>query len=718
MRTSQQDGILGWAKEHPRLADICCLLLIVLFAVFIRAVYVAEYAMTPLGVTAVGADVAEYDALARHLLVGGADSSGGAIHAPLYPRFLAMLYRWVGPVLPAVRNLQCLLDVLAMSLVWIAVRRVWRLRVACLTGLIWATYLPLVYYSAELYAEGLVVFLLAASFFLWSFVPAARRLRPALLLGIGLCLGLAAVTHPLSLLFGLAATALGPLLALPELERRGKWLAVVWLALGLLIPLGIVSWRSSRAAGGPVLVQDRAGFNFYLGNNPDADGTPYVPPGPEYDHLLAWPAREGVEGGHAAQAFFCRQALGFALHHPLRELGLLVRKAVLTWNAHEIASGSDLPELQLFTPLMRLPFPRFLWIAPLAILGFWLHRRDRRVWLWALLPAAYTVALTIFLTCGRYRLPMVPALIVLAALGLDALATAFRQQDVTTWRVATAIILLAVLPVYLVRPPVPRDSTARSWLLIAEANWRLYTLANGDERVRESHLAGAEKTVAEAAKLAPNLPGIHHLRGLCLSARGESQQALAELALARALRPRDPQVLVNYALTLAENGQPQAARELIEQALQVSPNQASLWYELGVFAAADNDLAQAQDAYRRTLALDPTQVSALLNLAILHYRAADTDTAAALYRRALLLDPRKARAHFGLAVLLAEQGQAPAAYPHFEAAVANEPGNPTFWAVYEQVLADAGEAERARLVAERGQRATAPPIPEPQAEKP
>ncbi len=709
MGTTHQDGILGWAEHHPRLADAACLLLIVLFAVFIRIVHVGEYALTPLGTTAVGADVAEYDTLARHLLMGATSGAQVAAHAPLYPRFLAFLYRLVGPVLPAVRNLQALLDVMAMSLVWIAVRRLWGRRPACLAGLIWATYLPLVYYSAELYAEGLLVFLLSASFFLWSFAPAARRLRPALLVMIGLCLGLAAITHPLSLLFGVAAAAVGPLFTWPALDRRGKLAASGWLALGLLVPVVVASWHSSSQSGSPLLVQDRAGFNFYLGNNPDADGTPYLPPGPDYEQLLAWPAREGVIQG--TQGFFVRQALGFALHHPLRELGLVARKLAFTWNAHEIASGSDLPELQLLTPLMRLPFPRFGWVAPLALLGFWLRRHDRRIWLWALLPAAYTVALAVFLTCGRYRLPMVPALIVLAALALDSLVVASQQRDVLVWRLATAILLAGLFAVHLVRPPVPRDSAARSWLLIAEANWRLYAQGGGDERVRQSHLAGAAQMVDEAAKLAPDLPGVHHLRGLCLAAQGEPQQALVELAAARDLRPNDPQVLVNYVLTLAETGDRKGAETLLRQALDANPDQASFWYELGVFAEEDGDAARAEDAYLHTVDLDPTHASALLNLAVFHHRVGDRETAEVLYRRVLLLAPRKARAQFGLAVLLTEMGRGPAAYPHFEAAVANEPGNPAFWTVYQQVLAEAGQTERAQVVPERARRATAPPPP-------
>jgi hypothetical protein len=271
------------------MADALCLGLIILLAFFFRTVYVAEYTMKPLGIVAIGPDIAEYDMWAKRLLLGVPDAAAGAVHAPLYPHFLAALYGHFGRVLATVRNVQMIVDILSMSLVWIAVRRLWRRRAACIVGLIWTSYLPLIYYSTELYAEVLVVFFLSAAFFFWSFLASSQRLRPALLLCIGLCLGLAATSHPLSLLFGVALAGLGPWLLSKEQGHKQYLQQAALLAVGLLIPVLIASWQQSNDTDGAVLVQDRAGLNLYIGNNPDADGTPYVPPGPEYQKLLDLP---------------------------------------------------------------------------------------------------------------------------------------------------------------------------------------------------------------------------------------------------------------------------------------------------------------------------------------------------------------------------------------------------------------------------------------------
>jgi Tfp pilus assembly protein PilF len=706
MADQAQDGFFGWARHHPRLTDVLCLGLVLLVAVFFRAVYVAEYAMKPLGIVAIGPDVAEYDTWAKRLLVGAGTAPGVAFHAPLYPHFLAALYRHFGRVLPTIRNAQLFVDLLSLSLVWIAVRRLWRRRVACFAGLIWAGYLPLIYYSAELYAEVLVVFFLSAAFFLWSFLAGARRLRPPLFAAVGLCLGLAAISHPLSLLFGLAVVGLGPWLVLETPTRRQYLVASACLGFGLLVPIVPVSWNQSRQADAFVLVQDRSGFNLYLGNNPGADGTPYLPPGPEYQKLLAWPESEGVEGVGATQRFYRRQALRFAFSHPVQELSLLIQKFLWTWNAQEIPSGADLPELQLLTHFMRLPLPRFGWIAPLAILGFWLRRRDRRTWIWLLLPAAYTVALTIFVTSGRYRLPMVPALIVLAALALEELVQAWQTENTQTWRLATGIIVAAAVPICMIQPPAPKDSAARSWLLLAEAGWQV-----GD-------VSYAEKALEQADSLLPDMVAAHHLRALCLDARGDKKQALAEFATALRLNPRDSQILANYAATMAETGRAKEATKLLEDALPESRRKGLLWYELGVIAEDQGCQSEAVAAYRKALEAAPAYPSALLNLAILDHRAGRRAEAEALYRRCLRVAPRKARAHFGLAVLLAEEGHVQSAYRHFEPAVRYEPHNATFWQVYQQAARDAGDTDRATVLAKRAAEALAPPAPPPSAPPP
>jgi tetratricopeptide (TPR) repeat protein len=712
MAMTRQEGFFAWTREHPLLTDLLCFFLTVLAAMFFRIVYVAEYTMTPLGLTALGPDIAEYDAWAKHLLVGASPDADVTFHAPLYPHVLAFLYRHLGTSLPLIRDVQLLADVLSLSLVWIAARRLWRRRVACIAGLIWIGYLPIIYYSAELLSEGLVILCLSAAFFLWSFLPRRQRLRPPLLVGVGLCLGLAATAHPLSLLFALAVIGLGPLILDETPTRRCYLTATCCLAAGVLAPVVIASWHQSQLAGKPVLIQDRSGMNLYIGNNPDADGTPNIPAGPRYQKLLDWPKREGVDP-RDAQDFYRNRALEFMFRHPIRETGLLLRKFVLTWNAHEISSGTDYPAIRLTTHFMRRPFlPRFGWVAPFAIVGAWLVRRDRRAWLWMLLPVCYTLALTLFVTSGRYRLPMVPALIVLAALAIDRLVDAWHQRDEKTWRLATGIAVVSLLPVYMIHPPVPEDHEVRTALLMVEAGMRLHNYA----------LVGEILPPLVAA--APNHVDVRHIHGLYLDATGHQEEALQELAAARALRPGDWQILANYAALLAETGRAAEARELLQAAADRKPGEARLWYELGVIDESTGNDPAAEENYRRAIDANPTLTSALLNLGILRYRHGDTAKAEELLRRAIRLDPRKANAHFALAVLLAERGQADASYLHFEPAVQYEPTNPTYWKVYEQVATDADEPERAAFVAKRAERALSPPAaetepePEPEPETP
>jgi tetratricopeptide (TPR) repeat protein len=707
--------------------DVWWLLAIVALAVSVRAAYWLQFREVALFGVAVGPDVKEYDGWARQILGGQYLWRELPIHGPLYAYFLAFWYRVTGMSIPAVRALQLGLDVVSMLCVMAAARRLWGWRVAGLVGGIWALYLPLVYYSAELFSEGLLVFCFSLVLALLALVVPrlvsgkSLELRHWLVLvATGGVLGLAALTHALSLLASAALVATTAVL-LPRVGRLGyssrhedapschlhsglrRWLDLmsgrfdwrlrcrvgVLLLAGLLIvllPVTAWNWHLSREL---VLVQAREGLNLYIGNNPQANGTCNVRPGKDYQALLDMPRLAGAVGEKAAKRFYRGEVIRFVLRNPQAWGRLLVRKALLTWNRREICSGPDLPELQALTPLMRLPFLSFAFLGPLALAGCWASRRQRASWLLLAVVVAYAVALTVFVTSGRYRLGMIPALIVLAALALAEAWCCWREKRWRELGVSGCVWALGLLVSLGVAPPPFPGSAAESAHLLAEASWR-----QGD-------LVEAERWLGVALPRSPQDSRLHQLQGVVLAEKGRHSEAVQAYERALQLAPALVQVRVDLAISLVAMGRVARAESELRKVVSRAPDSADAHYNLGVLAEGKGEWQQALECYRRALAANPAHVSAGLNAGLVACRLQDWPEAERRLRVVLRLDRGKAKAWNGLAVIHASRQQLSQAVACFRKSLALDPTQKNVWLTLASMLEEAGDAAAAETARRR-----------------
>lgn len=648
-------------------------------AVFLRILYLVQYSRTPLFGVAVGADIMEYDRWARDILVNGIGWDRIRIHAPLYPLVLSVFYRFTGVSVGAVRCIQLGMDMVSLVMVSLAVGRLWGRRAAVCCIWCWALFLPIVYYSAELISEGLVVFFLSAALYFLSYdtgKPVSGSpffwLR---LIAVGLCCGLAAISHPLALPFGLALLLVFPW-SVSHCSPRLRLVSGLVIAWGLFLPILPVALRNHAVSGEWILIQGNTGLNLYIGNNPDATGTCYLRPGPAYDHLAGWPSRAGVKGTKASAAFFRKKVFEFACRQPCRQGGLLLRKLILTWNHVDIPSGADLPDLQHLVPLMRMPLPRFAVLAPLALAAVFLSWRDRRTLPYILLIATYTFGLTLFVTSGRYRLGMLPAVIGLSGLGCSRLAELWsRAEGQALLRRTLVVIGLAGLLTLLPSAPTIGGEDREADLLLGEAAWR------------SGNLVLARQTLARSLARFPTDGPLWHLYGNVLTQSGAVATAVSALQRAVELQPQNPIPRVDLGIVLSDQGDLAGAGKCFDQALQLDPLCSSAHYNQGVLAERKGDVAAAEKHYRLARAGDSVSVSASLNLAVLLHRQGRRQEARSLYAAVLRLDPRKYNAIVGMGVLCLEQGNIEAARKWLERALRIRPDAAAVRAIFQTLPA-------------------------------
>ncbi|MBS2027259.1 MAG: glycosyltransferase family 39 protein [Deltaproteobacteria bacterium] len=357
---------------------------------------------------------ARYDAWAHAILRGRAAFRPPLDEAPGFPYFVATIFRVVGHSVLAVTVVQALLDAIACALLALVARRLGGLRAGIATGALAALYATTTYFCGQLEPATLALFAIALA--LWATpIEGASRVRWML---AGLAWAAAILIRSelvLALPFVLAHAVLVG-------GRRALATATVAPAVLLAISLG-VNWAS---CGRPVLLTTGAGENLWIGNNPLADG---VSPFLHGDQLAVTRAveRTAHDAVEADTLFRAQARFGDFLR-------LAPRKLAWTLNAKELPNAADIDWERSQSWLLRLPLPGFGLLLPFALVGALTLRRDRRA-LILLGPIAVALAVCVaFFTNARFRLELVPALLVLAGVGI---AGAFEGRE----RIAKVAVL-------------------------------------------------------------------------------------------------------------------------------------------------------------------------------------------------------------------------------------------------------------------------------------
>lgn len=504
-------------------------------------------------------DSQEYDRWAQGIAAGDWLGSQVFFQAPLYPYFLAVLYSLFGRSLDAVYLAQIALAVAGCWALYRAGREMGGERVGLAAAGLAAFYGPFVFHDVHLLKESLAVS--ATCFLLWA-LARRRWLAAGLLLGV-----LALLRENALLLLPFLAAGKGFL-------RRGALLAA-----GLAIALLPVAVRNGIVGGDFLPTTFQGGVNFYIGNNPEADGTyrPIVPgkqiPALERQEPVRIAERELGRRLSPAEvsSFWMGRALAWAADHPGGFLRLQLRKLGLFWSWYEQPDAVDYYWVRGRSPALR-------WLAPvefgavmlLALAGLWMVRKDPGPFAPALLFAlGWMLTTVIFFLFSRYRLPAVPALMLLAAVPLARMTARMTRKGAIAAIAAGAALILP-------------------------------------------HLAGFE----------PRLDLVHYNLGRIEDERGNPEAAREHYKAAFVLNPQDFLACLNLGNHAARRRDWLTALRFYQRAEELEPSSDDVQSNLGGVYLALGRLDEAAKRFDRALALNPQNPSALHNREILRRRLA------------------------------------------------------------------------------------------------
>ena len=572
-----QAGRLGW--------------LVFALALALRVAYIFEADESPL-FEHPAVDAKTYTHHALRLAAGNwlGIGEGPFWQPPLYPYFLgAVKVLFPESFFYAVRFVQALLGALVCTMSWWIGRALFNPAVGLLAGIGAALCGPLIFFDGELLPASLAAFvdLLA----LVVLLRVWRRPSRWGFLGAGAAFGVGALAVPTVLTFAVAV----PIVLLCRAPRRQ---GLVWagaFALGVILAVTPVAWRNWAIGGDGVGISYNAGINLYIGNNPDYAETVAIRPGWEWDDLVTQPARAGIERPSAKSAYFAERAWDYIKGDPTGWLGLMGHKLEAFWHGDERGRNQPIYFWRTYSKVLSatlwksgIAFP-FGLAAPLALWGMLLSLR-RIGPTWPLLYVlSYCLGVVAFFVAARYRVPVLPVLLVFAAYGLWALWDWVRAGRWRSLGLGLAVCLAFAF-------------------------------------AANSHLAPMDME-GDAA--------IHYNLGNAYAEAGDKKRALAAFERAVAEDPEYWQAWLNLGGVKAALGDLIGGEEIFARVAQKVPRQVEPWMNLAHVRIMQRDLEGTFSYYESALAANPKLLPAYVEMIRLYGQMGDLARAAHILQRAV-----------------------------------------------------------------------------------
>jgi len=573
-------------------------------------------------------DEAFYNNWAREI-AGGKWLGDKAFDAmPLYPYFLAVVYKIFGYNLFMPRLIEAIIGSVSCILVYLITKKYFGKRAGIISGFVACCYGPFIFYNALLVPTTLVIFFyLCCSWVLVNLNEKPTRLKFFL---FGFVVGLAALARPAILLF-LPVVLIW--MAFMHPAKKKVAVGIVLAIIGTLLIIAPVTVRNYMVSGDVVFLTSHGGMNFFIGNNKDADGTFKAP---------AW-ARSNIKGLKADTKTMAEAALGrplkgsevsnyyynkgkkFISEHTFQFLKIFGRKLLLFVNKEELYDVAHYRIYQDQIPILQLPFLSFIIIGPLGLAGillsFPMRKRIGPLYIFIL---TYFAAIIAFFVNSRYRLPLAVMLIIFVGFTLDWF---IRRVEEKRYRAIAGALGICAAFIILVSLPIGATTVG---------------------------------------------VGYGNLGNLYMKV-GEPDNAIIAFEKAIESDPENPKLYNDIGYIYLMQNKPKAAKRYLSASLSKDPQYPFARINLGLLYQGSGDIGKAEKEYKRAIRINPNIAEAHNNLANIYVYKRRYSLAVEEYQKAIELEPNNAKTHYNLAIVYGRQGQDDRAKEEFSEAARIDP---------------------------------------------
>jgi Tfp pilus assembly protein PilF len=316
--------------------------------------------------------------------------------------------------------------------------------------------------------------------------------------------------------------------------------------------------------------------------------------------------------------------------HPLDALMLYLKKFGLFWRKEEIGLNIDYDLSRKLAPVLQFPFVSFGLVAPLAVLGMILSARRRDdTFLGILFVVASMVSVMAFFIAARYRMCVVPFLIIFSAFSLQWFVKVVGARSFKAATAFAASFVVLWMGINLGFPGLIKIDA------VSKIHYRNLGLAH----IREGRPELGAIELEKAISFDPEYAEAHSGLGFALQRQGKLDEAIGHFQKALALKPELDEAHNNLGAILLQQGR----------------------------------LDEAIEHFRQVLRIKRDHVLALQNLGAALVRKGQAEAAIRHLSEALRLQPDSAEAHFNLGLALAAKEEFEAARTHLSEAARINP---------------------------------------------
>ncbi len=573
---------------------------------------------------------------------------------PFYAYFLALVSTFFGrdSLALVTFGIQFLLGVLFPVLLYFFGRTILSEKVGRIAGLLAAFYGPFLFYEGLLLKTSFEVYTLPV--FLLIFWNALEKPRARLFVLSGVALGLVTLIKGNSMVF----LPLGLFLIfflLKDIERKQKYIYSTLYVVGVLLCILPITIRNYVVAKDIVPTNYSIGLVLYQGNWWGGDGsTARVPsflrPHPKYEETDAVNMAESFEGrelkASEVSRFWMRKTVSEVLAVPVHFLQSFGHKILLLLNYRDYSDNYSYAYYRSQIPFLWI-LPGFLVVVILGIGGMFVffgrsfermllseykeeEKETKRKSLWkarwmlGLLFAGYVGVLLLTTINSRYRMPLVPFLMVFSGINIAFFFECYYERvSKGVWKVLAVMMVtfvLAVLPLAIFKH-----------LSFADAyhNIGYWYFQKGDYEQAQQYF---QKAVKDDKEYAWSFRGMFHIALL----DGRYDDATVHLQKLIAIRSDDLSLYDDVALLKkVEKLSKKESHDAVEEAI----NKNEAVYDVSTYEAlrllAEGENGDAETLLKQSLEKNDHSIAALMAMANLKTKEGNDAEAKDYLRKAI-----------------------------------------------------------------------------------